>query len=135
MPGLLADVNAEGHLNALLAVCRSQGWIDVWASLDVEVVRLQDIGLPRMVPDDVLWRTRQQKQLLLITSNRNQDGPSSLGKTIEREGTPDSLPVLTLADGERLSVDRAYCASAATRLMEILIDLDNARGSGRLWLP
>ena len=45
-----------------------------------------------------------------------------------------NLPVLTLTDGKRLIADRVYCEQAAERLMDMLINLDNARGSGRLRL-
>ena len=135
MPGLLADVNAEGYVNALLAACQRPGWIAVWKALGVRVLHLADLGLPRSTPDDVLWRACQQNDLVLITANRNAKGPSSLVETIAREGTPQSLPVLTLADGDRLMLDRAYCEEAAERLIETLMELDNVRGSGRLWLP
>ena len=135
MPALLADVNAEGHLDALLAVCRSPDWIEYWSYLQVSVERFSDLGLPANVSDDVLWRTCQQRELLLVTANRNQDGPDSLGVTIALEGTADSLPVLTLGDAGRLLTDGDYCRAAAARLIEIIEDLDIVRGSGRLWLP
>lgn len=135
MPGLLADVNAEGALHALLAACQSPGWFTVWQALGVRVVRLADLGLPRTTPDDILWRACQANDLILVTLNRNAKGPTSLTETIAREGTSVNLPVLTLTDGKRLIADRMYCEQAAERLMDTLINLDNARGSGRLWLP
>jgi hypothetical protein len=135
MPELLADANAEGHLEALVAVCRSPDWIDIWSNLQIKVMRLRDLGLPPTIADDVLWRECQQRGLVLVTSNRNNKGPHSLSATIAREGNAHSLPVLTLADADRLITDRAYCRDAAVRLMEILDDLEAARGAGRLWLP
>jgi hypothetical protein len=45
------------------------------------------------------------------------------------------LPVLTLADQDRVLRDRSYAGVVAERLLEILFDLDNLRGSGRLYLP
>jgi hypothetical protein len=128
MPGLLADVNAEGHLNALLAICRSREWADVWAALQVRVPQLSDFGLPATVPDDVLWRHCQQHGLMLVTSNRNEKGTSSLEATITRERDVHSLPVLTLADADRLFVDRGYREEAAIRLMETLLEVDRVRG-------
>jgi hypothetical protein len=135
MPGLLADVNAEGYVDALVAACQSPGWNAVWTALHVRVSSIQALGLPKTTADDVLWRACQQNDLLLITANRNAKGPSSLVQTIARECTSASLPVLTLADGDRLIANRAYCEQAAERLIDILINLDSVRGSGRLWLP
>lgn len=135
MPALLADANAEGHLEAVLAVCRSPDWLAIWSSLQTGVTYFREIGLLPSVPDDVLWRECQQRELVLVTSNRNQKGPRSLNATIAREGGVRSLPVVTFADAGRLMTDRAYCRDAAVSLMEILDDLDFARGSGRLWLP
>ena len=135
MLGLLADVNAGGHLRALLIVCDGPSWRSLWAALDVHVFRLEQLGLPPSVADDVLWRACQQNNLVLLTANRNQQGSDSLGETIVRESTPQSLPVVTLADAERVLLDRAYCDRAVERFIEILMDIDLFRGSGRLWIP
>jgi hypothetical protein len=135
MPALLADVNAAGHLDALLSVWRGADWLPWWSALGATVQKWGDLGFPPTVADDVLWRLCQACGLVLVTSNRNQKGADSLGATIARENTTNSLPVLTFADADRLLADRAYCEDAAVRLIEILMDLDHLRGSGRLWLP
>ena len=135
MPGLLADVNAEGPLGALLAVCRAGGWHDLWQDIGVTVYTFADLGLDRDVPDRELWRTCQHRGIMLVTGNRHRDDPDSLQATIATETRPGSLPVLTLADPNRVMVDRAYAERAAVRMMEILTDLDQNRGTGRLWLP
>ena len=135
MPGLLADVNAQGHLDALVALCQTPAWRDVWRFVRPDVRRLTDLGLAPTVSDDVLSRACQREGLLLVTSNRNQKGPHSLGVTIAQHGLPDSLPVLTLADAERVLHDPAYAEKAVERLLEILLDVDRYRGAGRLWLP
>ena len=93
-----------------------------------------EIGLPLNVKDDVLWQTCQSRGLLLITHNRNHDGPDSLEAAI-MSGGADSLPVLTLGDGDRLLSDAEYAERAAARLMEILLDLDRLLGCRRLYLP
>jgi hypothetical protein len=55
--------------------------------------------------------------------------------TIRKHGAADSLPVLTLADPDRIGRDRAYAESIVVRLFEIFMDIDELRGAGRLYLP
>jgi hypothetical protein len=45
-----------------------------------------------------------------------------------------SLPVLTISEPQRLLSSRAYARRVAERLMEYLIDVENLRGTGRLYL-
>ncbi len=80
----------------------------------------------------VLWRACQQHQLVLLTGNRNKDGPDSLEATIQAENTPQSLPVFTLADP--LS-SGAYAEPVAIRLLEHLYDIGSLRGTGRMYIP
>ena len=135
MPGLMADVNIEGQFDALIAVCESEGWRAIWNSLGVTVHRWVELGLERDVADRDLWHACQDRGLILVTANRNADDLDSLQATITRDGTAASLPVVTLSDQERIRLDRAYAELAAAKLMDILIDIDSYRGTGRLWLP
>jgi hypothetical protein len=48
---------------------------------------------------------------------------------------PDSLPVLTLADPDRIHREREYAELVVERLFEVLIDVNALRGTGRLYLP
>ena len=73
--------------------------------------------------------------MILITSNRNDDGPDSLEATIRTHGTPHSLPVFTLADAKRVLKERSYAELVADRLLEYLFDIEGLRGAGRLYLP
>ncbi len=54
---------------------------------------------------------------------------------IRQHNNDQCLPVLTLADPDRIFRDRRYADAVVERLLEILFDLDNLRGSGRLYLP
>jgi len=47
----------------------------------------------------------------------------------------DALPVLTLADPDRIGRDTQYAESVAASLFDVLIDVDVLRGTGRLYLP
>jgi hypothetical protein len=52
----------------------------------------------------------------MITGNRNAAGPESLEMTIRQRHTPNCLPVLTLADPDRIQRDRLYAEAVVERL-------------------
>lgn len=72
---------------------------------------------------------------MLLTSNRNQTGPDSLEETLRQRTTPESLPVLTISDPERFRRDRTYIERVIESLLDILLDIDAYRSTGRLYLP
>lgn len=82
-----------------------------------------------------MWRKCQSNQLILVTANRNAKGQDSLEATIRQLNTPDSLPVITLANARRLMHGKKYAERAANKLLEYLFDIDVHRGSGRLYIP
>jgi hypothetical protein len=55
--------------------------------------------------------------------------------TLRQRNTPNCLPVLTLADPDRIQRDRQYAEAVVERLFDILIDPGALRGTGRLYLP
>jgi predicted nuclease of predicted toxin-antitoxin system len=135
MRGIVADANIEGHVDRLVARIHATSWVDFWNHLGIVLETFPDIGLADTSPDNEVWRTCQQEQLILITANRNNDGPDSLEATILAENTPNSLPVLTIGDVEELRHSAEYAERVITRLIEILIDIDSYRGTGRLYIP
>lgn len=135
MRAILADHNVQGHVRALSLILEGEDWRDVWASLGLPVLYLRDLGLAPTITDAALWQTCQQQQIVLLTANRNAVGPDSLEVTLRTQNKPDSLPVLTLADPARVIHSRAYAERVVERLLEVLIDIDNYRGTGRLYLP
>jgi hypothetical protein len=96
---------------------------------------LSQIGLPDEATDQDIWRRCQERQLCLITANRNKFGLGSLEATIQNENQPDSLPVFTIGDADLVAHDHTYSERIVERLLEFLIDIDNYRGAGRLYLP
>jgi len=72
--------------------------------------------------------------MILITANRNMKGENSLEQTIREDNTPISLPILTIANPDRFD-ESSYRQRCATRLIEILFDLDNYLGVGRIYIP
>jgi hypothetical protein len=135
MRGILADINVGKQRRAILAIWASEPWRDLWNNLGLSVLSFAAVGLAYDSPDTVIWRTCQREQLVLITGNRNDDGPDSLEAVIRDESQPDSLPVITLANPNRVLQDRLYAEKVAARLLEYLMRIDELRGAGRLYVP
>src|SRR5438132_13654262 len=135
MQGLLADVNIEGHVERLRRILESPAWREIWTSLALPIYRFADLSLASTTSDALVWQLCQERQLILLTANRNKEGPDSLEATIQASNQPTSLPVFTLADPDRVQNDRAYAHLVAERLLQYLLEIDRVRGTGRLYLP
>jgi hypothetical protein len=135
MPKIMSDHNVEGHLDVLLTIWTSPAWNDVWQDLSCDVESFQRLGIAHDTPDTELWRLCQREGIVLITGNRNAEGEDSLEATIKNQRTDDCLPVLTIGDPTRVLKDRAYAADVAERILEYMLDLENMRGAGRLYVP
>jgi hypothetical protein len=70
-----------------------------------------------------------------MTDNRNDDGPDSLEATIRNENQAGSLPVVTIADTDRILRDRLYAERVAECLLDYLMRIDELQGTGRLYVP
>jgi hypothetical protein len=135
MRGILADINVRRHWDELFSRLMSDQWRDLWLRLNLQVETFPSLGLPLTAPDSVIWQVCQQQQLILITDNRNANDPDSLEATIRAHNTPTSLPVFTVADAARVLKNKPYAEQVAEKLLEYLLDIDNLRGTGRLYLP
>ena len=71
----------------------------------------------------------------MVTGNRNDDVPDSLEATIRAENLPSSLPVITIANANRVLQDRVYAEKVAESLLDYLLRIDEVRGAGRLYVP
>jgi hypothetical protein len=132
---ILGDINIQGQVRLLVAALESPSWRELWRSLNLPLLTFRDLGLPADASDALIWQRCQEEQLILITANRNNDGPDSLESTIRAQSRADSLPVFTLADGNRVLHSGEYAGRVAERLLEYLLAIDNYRGTGRLYLP
>jgi hypothetical protein len=132
---IMADNDVVGHLRALVQLCESPPWAEFWHEAQCELGSFEELGLPEDATDAEVWWACQQNGVVLITANRNTEGPHSLEITIRQHNNDQCLPVLTLADQDRILRDRRYAGKVVERLLEILFDLDNLRGSGRLYRP
>ena len=65
--------------------------------------------------------------MLLLTGNRSMKGPHSLEQTNREENTLTSLPVITVSSAHGLD-ERLYRERCGSRLIEIILDLDNYLG-------
>lgn len=135
MPTILCDHNIEGQVAALLSVWTSPEWLELWQAFDCAVETLHTLQIPESTPDSDLWTLCQSRGIVLVTANRNAEGEDSLEATMRRLCQPHSLPVVTIADAERVMVDREYAANVAIQIFEILLEIDRLRGTRRLFVP
>jgi len=133
--GILADANCEAHLALLLRLFQQNWRQEVWEFLRLARVSFADLGLLPDASDRDVWEVCQRAQVVLVTANRNEEGPASLESTIQHQNTPQSLPVCTLANDQRVLRDRPYAETVADRLIEVLFDIDSYRGTGRIYVP
>ena len=96
--------------------------------------RFAEVGLSYDRSDRTVWRFAQENRMLLLTDNRNMIGPDSLEQTIRNENRVDSLPVITLSRANRM-VEQVYRERCAMRVLDIILELDNYLGTGRVFIP
>ena len=108
-----------------------EGWLKL---LEIPMLTFSDVGLLINSSDRSVWRFAQEKQLILLTGNRNSEGEDSLEQTIRNENTPSSLPVVTVSMVSRME-ERAYREQCAERLVEIVLNIENYLGIGRVYIP
>ena len=135
MKGLLADAHAIGHVEYLVRVMQAAPWTEFWQDLGLTYFRFEDIGLSLRSTDLEIWQRCQAEQLILITDNRNNDSPASLESVIRLHNTPNSLPVFTIGDLDKLLTSRRYTERVVAMLYDYLLRIDSVRGTGRLYLP
>ncbi len=132
---ILSDINAVGDVKRLVRLLKHGRWGDMWAELEIDLLEFADLALPDDASDSAIWDACQDKGAVLITRNRNADGPDSLEMTLRGRNAIDSMPVFTLADPDRIQRDRIYAKLVADSLIEHLFDLETYRGAGRIYLP
>jgi hypothetical protein len=132
---VLIDVNLDGHAELLARRLGTDAWREVRDYLELQFLHFEEVGLDRTTRDDAVWRLCQERSYYLLTANRKAESPHSLEATLRREGTRESLPVLTLADAERIYHSSAYLDRVVERLLDYLLNREHYRGAARLFLP
>ncbi len=128
----LIDHNLRGHAVLLSGSILSGGWLD-W--VPIRFITFDEMKLPINSDDRVVWQLAQSNQMILLTANRSMKGENSLEQVMHEEITPTSLPVITIGNADRLLNEPEYRERCATRLVEIVLDLDAYRGVSRLFIP
>ena len=72
--------------------------------------------------------------MMILTANRNMKGQDSLEQVMREENTESSFPVITISSLKRFS-EPDYRERCVERLIEIVIDLDQYKGAGQLFIP
>ena len=128
----LIDHNLEGHAVILLGNIANQGWLEL---LPIRFVTFNEMDLSIDSSDRMVWQVAQANQMILMTANRSMKGEDSLEQVLREENSPNSLPVITIGSLDRLLDERDYRNRCVDRLLEILLDIENYMGVGRLFIP
>ena len=128
----LVDHNLGGHAEILLGNIASQGWLEL---LSIRFVTFREINLSIDSSDRIVWRLAQQNHLILLTANRSMKGEDSLEQVLREENKVDDFPVITIGDADRFLTDRLYRNRCVDRILEIVLDIENWMGVGRLFIP
>lgn len=128
---VLFDNDISGHCDLFRGTVISTGWDEYRL---IEFITFTEAGLERDSLDRIVWRHCQSHGFLLLTGNRNQEDSDSLEQTIQEENTPDSLPVITISQPQRI-IEAEYRERCVHSLIEIILNLNNFLGSARLYIP
>lgn len=127
----LVDHNIEGQCLMLFGSITTEGWLNI---LPIRFVSFDEAQLPIASDDRVVWRFAQKNQMILLTANRNMNGEDSLEQVLREESLPTSLPVVTIANVDRIR-EREYRELCVDRLIEVVLYLENYLGVNRLFIP
>lgn len=127
----LVDYNLDGYALIFLGILTKLGWIEL---ISIRFVTFREVGLSMASSDRVVWRYAQENQMMILTANRNMKGEDSLEQVMREKNTANSLPVLTIGSLDRLE-ETDYRERCVERLIEIVLDIDNYKGAGRLFIP
>ena len=131
MTVILVDHNMEGQAVLLWDALKKTGIADL---IPLEMLMFADAGLPDNSSDREVWRFVQTRRMMLLTDNRSDNEEDSLEQTIREENRENSLPVLTIGNLNRVK-ERHYRERCAEQIAEIVLELDNFLGCGRIFVP
>jgi hypothetical protein len=113
MPGLLADVNVQGHLPYLVRLIHGIDVLDLLTDVGITFEIFPDRGLNSQMTDRALWNYCQAHEL---------------------EG---HLPVLTLANKAQFEHSASYATRVANDVANLLFSIfhENLRNQPRIFVP
>lgn len=124
----LIDHNLRGHAIVLLGSLTASGWLDLIA---IRFIFFEEVDLSIASDDRVVWRFAQANQMILLTANRTMKGKNSLEQVLREENTSTSLPVITIGNIDRLLAEQNYRERCVDRLIDIVVDIEDYRGTRR----
>jgi predicted nuclease of predicted toxin-antitoxin system len=127
----LVDYNLDGYAAVLLGVLAKSGWLEL---LPIQFITFRDVQLPMDSSDRTVWQYAQTHQMLILTANRNMKGNDSLEQVMREENSPQAYPIVTIGDLSRFD-EAEYRERTVNRIIEIVLDLDNYMGVGRVFIP
>ncbi len=127
----LIDYNLRGQAPLLWGTIAAEGWLEL---MSICFVGFEEVGLLENSSDRLVWQVAQTNQMIIVTANRNMKGDDSLEQVIREDNTMRSLPIVTISNKERLD-EQIYRERCASRLVEILFDIENYMGVGRIYIP
>ena len=127
----LVDYNLDGYALVFLGILTKLGWLEF---LSIRFVTFKEVGLSMESSDRLVWCYAQENKMMVLTANRNRSGEDSLEQVMREKNTADSLPILTIGDLTRLD-EFDYRERCVERLVEIVLDIENYLGAGRLFIP
>jgi predicted nuclease of predicted toxin-antitoxin system len=127
----LVDYNLDGYAAVLLGILTKRGWLELFS---IEFVTFREADLSMDSSDRVVWNYAQTNQMMILTANRNMKGEDSLEQVMRQENTSTSFPILTISDLARMD-ESEYRERCVDRLVEIVLELENYMGVGRLFIP
>jgi hypothetical protein len=133
--GVLPDADIAGYLQIIFRLFQEESRREIWHWLNCATPSFEELGLPPNASDRDIWQKCQEESLVLITANRNKKESDSLEATIRTLNEATFLPVITLANPDRIRRERDYANVVADDLLEYLFDIDKYLGTGRLFLP
>lgn len=128
----LVDHNLERHAIVLLGNIANQGWLELFP---IRFITFKEVELSVDSSDRIVWRVAQANQMVLLTANRKMKGKDALEKVLREENSFTSLPMITIGNVDRVLDERDYRDQCVDRLLEIVIDVENYLGVGRLFIP
>jgi hypothetical protein len=125
MIGLLADHNVTLQCELIWTVFTPTDW----QALGVGgMLQFPDVGMEITATDREIWKLCQSRSLLLLTANRNADAADSLAAVISELNHSGALPVLTIANANRV-IDFSYREDCAYRIADIVIRIEQFCGT------
>jgi len=128
---ILADYNANRQAILISGSLVVGGWLNF---VSIELLTFDKVGLAPDSSDRVVWEFVQTNGMLLLTGNRNAKGEDSLEQVMREENKSNSFPIITIGNPERIN-ESEYRELCVERLVEIVIDIENYLGAGRLFIP